>query len=107
MSALPTITPRRGRIRRASSISAAGELSLRLLARNGEAEPANVVRLNPPPEPTPIERSPELVLILSLFCSLPSDHRDRIKGSLRSNAADTKDPHFIAASALLNGGEHG
>lgn len=92
----------RGRVRRSESIRTMGEVMLVQFADQGIPQPSNVERIEPLPEPTPIERSPEMVLILSLFCNLPVRQQREVKRRLRTNAIATKCPHFAAASALLN-----
>jgi len=99
-SALPTLPPiKRGRVRRASYwFSGGGEISLNALLVRGEEAPSNVVRFKPLPEPVPIERSPELLLLAHLFAELPKERREAIWKQVAVKAYDLRCPH---AAGLL------
>lgn len=97
--------PKRGRVRRSQSMDAAGELTLSIIARNGEEAPNNVVRLAPMPEPTPVTQSPELALIIAIFSALDKEKKSKVRASLRFAAASVKCPHLAGACALVASGE--
>lgn len=69
--------PKRGRVRRSQSMDAAGDLTLMLLGREGIEPPPNVASLQPPPEPTPVEKSPELALLLGISARSTTSRRTR------------------------------
>lgn len=80
----------KGRIRRSQSIEAAGEISLRMLARDGEAQPPNVKRLDwhGNDDDSLPERTPALLLALCIFYGLSAKRREDVREKLRSYAFD-------------------
>lgn len=95
------IAARRGRKRAVESLDAAGELSLLILARDGEAEPDNVVRMKPLPPPTPMQRSPETLLLIFLWMELAPERRQSILARLRLQAFEARCPDALALYELL------
>jgi hypothetical protein len=95
--------PKRGRVRKSESMNAAGELTLTLmlLAREGIEPPLNVALLQPPPEPTPVEKSPELALLLGIFGALDDKQKGKVRSTLRAAAAGVRCPHLAGACALI------
>jgi len=107
-SAPPNVLPfpqrNKGRIRRSHSLDAAGELILNHMAQHGEAQPVNVARLTPLPEPTPIVQTPELLLAVSIWASVPKAKKADILSQLRFVGFTTRCPHALALVAMLDGG---
>ena len=91
-----------GRKRRAEGMGAAGLLSLLLLEREGESIPANVERIDKPQEA--LTRSPELLLALAVFGSLPKRQRDRVQSTIRCLAyGANRNPDAVMLNDALNG----
>jgi hypothetical protein len=102
-SPIPTLPPvMKGRKRAAKSMDAAGECSLLLLSREGREIPANVVRLAPLPKPTEPVRSLEMAFLLTIYCNMPPEQRDKIKGSARASAEASRDPDFLGLIQMLD-----
>ena len=93
--------PKRGRVRRSQSMEAAGELTLSIIAREGGEAPANVVRVFPKPDPTPVTQSPELALLIAIFSALNDEQKTKVRGQLRYAASAVKCPHLAGACALV------
>ena len=91
------------RQRRRESMGAAGLLALSLLDREGEAIPANVERFDGLGE-TPASRSPELLLALLIWSTLPPTKREDVRGSIRALAfGSTADDAAVRLHKLLSG----
>jgi len=93
--------PKRGRVRRSQSMDAAGELTLSVIAREGGEAPSNVTRLQAPPDPTPVTQSPELALLIAIFCALNDEQKTKIREHLRFAASAVNCPHLAGAAALV------
>lgn len=98
---LPFPQRNKGRIRKTQSIEAAGELILNHMARLGEAEPVNIARIRSMPEPTPIERSPAMLLAITIWASIPADKQADLRAQIRYIASAEHCPHALALSRLL------
>jgi len=81
---------------------AAGELTLSVIARDGEEPASNVVRMVPLPEPTPVQKSPELALLISIFLTLDEEQKEKVREDLRYAASAVKCPHLAGACALVS-----
>lgn len=103
-SALPNVLPfpvrNTGRIRRSRSMMSAGKCALLIIEREGEDAPANVVRIDVPKPPAPVERSPMLLLTLCLYFEASAKAREGIKRNLRGMAY-SGDEDAIALLAFL------
>jgi hypothetical protein len=100
---LPFPQTKRALWHRSRGMDAAGYLSLLQLEREGEAFPANVQRLDEPNGAALPERSPELLLALLIWDSLPAKQRERVKQSLRCLAyGKPADPCAVKLNNLLN-----
>jgi len=108
VSASPNVLPfpqrNKGRIRKTQSIEAGGELMLNNMARLGEDEPVNIERIRPLPEPSPIERSPALLLAITIWATVPADRQDEVRGQIRYIASAEHCPHALALLRLLGEG---
>ena len=101
---LPFPKRNKGRVRNTESMGAAGELLLSQMARLGDREPANIARIQPLPEPTPLERSPAMLLAVTLWASVPPDRKADLIGQIRYIASAEHCPHALALSRLLGEG---
>jgi hypothetical protein len=100
---LPFPQRNKGRIRKTRSIEAGGELILTCLAQAGEITPPNVERIIPLPAPTPLERSPELLLAITLWGTVPKEKQAAAISQLRHIGSGARCPHALALVALLDG----
>ena len=107
-SASPNVLPfpkrNKGRIRKTRCIEAGGEFILNHMALCGEAEPANVARIRPMPEPSPVERSPAMLLAVTVWTSVPADRQANLLGQIRYIASAEHCPHALALLGLLGDG---
>jgi hypothetical protein len=55
----------------------------------------------PLPEPTPVKRSPELALLISIFSALSDEQKEKVREDLRYAASAIKCPHLAGACALV------
>lgn len=103
--ALPKPRKGKGRTRARRSLQGAGVLSLRLLDKQGVPVPANVVRIDQPdgPDLSLPERSPALLLAISVYSTLPLDKREDVR-QLISHLAFDGDPSAAKVLNLLRGG---
>lgn len=104
-SAPPNVLPfpqrNKGRIRKTQSIEASGEFILNHMAQLGEPKPVNIERIRPLPEPSPIERSPELLLAITIWASVPADRQADLRRQIRYIASAERCPHALALTRLL------
>ena len=91
----------KGRVRKAQSMNACGEMVLNSMAVRGEGEPDNVVRLHPLPEPAAVERSAALLLAVSVWATVPQDRREDVRRQIRFIASAQRCPHALARIDLL------
>jgi hypothetical protein len=93
-----------GRVRKTRSMEAAGLLSMLLLERDGELIPANVQRIDEPEGFALPARSPELLLALLIFATLPEQQQERVRRAIRCAAYNGKaDYCAIKLNNALNG----
>jgi hypothetical protein len=95
----------KGRKRRCRSMDAAGDLSLLLLDRDGEAAPENVERIVEPEGATVPAPSAALLLGIAVLAVLTDDQKRQVRSTLRVMAlGDTNpSPEAIELHNLLSG----
>lgn len=80
---LPFPSRNKGRVRKTRSMEAAGDLSLLIDERDGVPIPANVARIKTPFGAEIPAKTPELLLVLSVWGVLEQRQRDEVRSTLR------------------------
>lgn len=87
----------KGRIRNSHSIFSMGRCIMSRLEADGETIPANVARFDQPKPPSPVTRSPVMLLAICLYFEASPKARESIRRSLSLLAYDGDED----ATALL------